>query len=354
MKDSMRNNTLTKRFLALFLTIALFVPFFSLNAEEEKVLNIFTWETYIDSETLQEFTDMTGIKVNYSTFNTNEEMVLKVVGTPGEYDIILASDYAINMLRKEDLLYKLDKDLIPNYKNIAEGYLSKYYDENNEYTIPYTAGTPLILYDPAVIDFEITGYEDLWDERLNDSIVMIDDARNIIGITLKTMGESFNTTDDELLKKAEEKLASLRPNIRSFNYDSPQFDLISGECPVGYIFTSFAMIALEERPDLKVVYPKEGLGFGIDSLVISKDAPHPKNAHKLLNYLLEPEIGARIAEKQYYMSPNAAAAEFMPDSLKNNPVINIPQDMLKEAEFIQDLGEYDSVYQSIWQRFKLL
>jgi len=343
-----------RKVLSIILLISMVFTLGLVNAEEEKVLNIFSWEGYIDAQTLEEFTNDTGIKVNYSTFNANEEMLLKVQGTPGEYDLILASDYALNTLRKDDLLYKLNKDLLPNYKNIGEGYLNKYYDENNEYTVPYTAGTPVILYDPAVVDFEITGYEDLWDERLNDSIVMIDDARNIIGITLKTLGHSFNTIDDEVLKQAEEKLAKLRPNIRSFNYDSPHFDLISGECSVGYIFSSFAMIALNERPDLKVVYPKEGLGFGIDGLVISKEAPHPENAHKLLNYLLEPKIGARIAELQYYMSPNAAALELMSDEFKNSPIINIPEELLKDAEFIQDIGEYESEYQSIWQRFKLL
>ncbi len=343
-----------RKLISFILLISMVFTLGLVNAEEEKVLNIFSWDGYIDAQTLEEFTNNTGIKVNYSAFESNEEMLLKVQGTPGEYDLILASDYAINMLRKDDLLYKLNKDLLPNYKNLGEGYLNKYYDEKNEYTVHYTAGTPVILYDPAVVDFEITGYDDLWDERLNDSIVMINDARNIIGITLKTLGHSFNTTDDEILKQAEEKLAKLRPNIRSFNYDSPHLDLISGECSVGYIFTSFAMIALNERSDLKVVYPKEGLGFGIDSLVILKDAPHPENAHKLLNYLLEPEIGARIAELQYYMSPNTAALELMSDEFKNSPIINIPEELLKDAEFIQDIGEYASEYQNIWQRFKLL
>lgn len=341
-----------KRFFALLMVLCLMVPF-AAPAEEEKVLNIFTWEGYIDDETLKNFTEETGIKTNYSTFSTNEEMLLKMSATPGEYDLILASDYAINMLRKQDLLYKLDKDALPNYGNIGEAFLGQYYDENNEYAAPYTAGTPQIIYDPAMVDFEITGYESLWDERLKDSIVMIDDARNIIGITLKTMGESFNTTDDEVLKKAEEKLMALRPNIRSFNYDSPHFDMISGECTVGYMFTSFLTLALIDRPDLKVVYPKEGLGFGIDALVISKDAPHPQNAQKLINHLLDAKVGAHIAQLQGYMSPNTAAYEFMPEELKNNPVINIPEEYLQNTEFIQDLGEYESVYQAIWQRFKL-
>lgn len=343
-----------KKFFALLLALCLFLPLLPAMAAEEQVLNIFSWDGYIDDETLKNFSEETGIKINYSTFNTNEEMVLKVSGAPDAYDLILASDYALNMLRKQDLLYKLNKDLLPNYANIGEAYLNQYFDEQNEYTVPYTAGSPLLIYDPKLVDFEITGYEDLWDERLKDSVVLVDDARNILGITLKTMGESFNTTDDEKLAKAKEKLMKLRPNIRSFNYDSPQFDMLSGECAVGYMFTSYLSIVLAERPDMKIVYPKEGIGFGIDALVIAKNAKHPENAHKLLNYLLDGKVGAHIAKMQGYISPNKAAAEFMEDAVKNNPVTNIPEDLLMNAEFIQDLGsDNESKFQSIWQEFKL-
>ncbi len=322
-------------------------------APKAEVINLFTWEGYIDDDTVRKFTEETGIRINFSTFSTNEEMLLKVQGGDNQYDVILASDYAINILRKGDLLQKLNKELLPNYENLSPAYLSKYYDENNEYTVPYTAGTPVILYDPAAVDFEITSYEDLWDERLVDSLVIIDDARNIVGLTLKTLGQSFNTTDEEVLKQAAEKLAPLRKNIRSFNYDSAYQDLISGECTVGYMFTSYAMIALDARPDLKVVYPKEGLGFGIDSLVIPANAPNAENAHKLLDFLLRGDVAANTAQVQYYMSPNAKAVEFMPESFKQNPVIAIPDELLVDAEFIQDVGEHESDFQAIWQEFKL-
>lgn len=322
-------------------------------AEEEAVLNIFTWEGYIDAETLANFTAETGIKTNYTTFASNEEMYLKM-GTPGNgYDLILASDYAINMLRKDGKLLPLDKEQLPNYSNLDPAYLSKYYDENNEYTVPYTAGTPLIVYNPDLVDVEITGYDSLWNEALKDSIVVIDDARNIIGITLKTLGHSFNTTDDAVLQEAKEKLMLLRPNIRSFNYDTPHLDLLSGEVSVAYMFTPFVMLAMYDNPDLQVVYPEEGMGFGIDSLVISADAPHPGNAHKLMNYLLDGEVAAHVAQWQLYVSPVAAAKDFIPEDLRENPAVNIPAEILGETEFIMDLGEYESVYQQIWAEFKL-
>ena len=343
-----------KKLLPLFLALVIIVSMPLVKAEEEQVLNLFTWATYIDDDTIARFTQETGIKVNYTNFTSNEEMLLKMSTPNNEFDVILASDYALNMLRKDGKLQKLDKSLLPNYKNLGENFLSHYYDEENEYTVPYTAGTPLIVYNPNYVDIDITGYEDLWDPSLKDSIVLIDDARNIIGITLKTLGYSFNTTDDEALAQAQAKLNELRPNVRNFNYDTPHIDLLSGEVSVGYMFTPFVLLAMDENPDLMVVYPKEGMGFGIDSLVIPADAPHPQNAHKLLNYLLDAQVAANTAAMQYYLSPVEAAYPLIPEYLRDNPALNIPPEILGETEFIRDVGEYESVYQTIWAEFKLL
>ena len=344
-----------KRLVSLLLTLLLVLSAALLPAlaQEEKTLNVFSWATYIDDGTMAKFTEQTGIKVNYTTFATNEEMLLKMAMSGNEYDVILASDYAVNTLRKQDKLLKLDKELLPNYKNLDPAFLGQYYDENNEFTVPYTAGTPLIVYNPDLVEFEITGYEDLWNPALRDSIVVIDDARNIIGITLKTLGYSFNTTDEAKLAEAKEKLMGLRPNIRAFNYDTPHNDLISGEVSVGYMFTPFVLLAMDANPNLKVVYPREGMGFGIDALVIPVDAPHPPNAHALLNFLLDSEVAGNTAGMQYYLSPVATAYEFIPEYLRDNPAIRIPADILGETEFIMDVGEAESRFQEIWAEFKL-
>ncbi len=344
-----------KKLFALALALLLCASCLTVTAEEEAVLNLFTWESYIDDVTLANFTAKTGIKINFTTFNSNEEMLYKLQATGGaDYDVVLASDYILNIARKQELLLPLDKTLLPNYGNIDPSFQSQYFDPDNEYTVPYVAGTPLIVYDPNLVDVEITGYESLWNEALRDSIVLIDDARNIIGITLKTMGQSFNVTDEAILAQAKEKLMALRPNIRAFNYDTPHWDLLSGECSVAYMFTPFVVMALAENPELKVVYPEEGMGFGIDSLVIPVKAPHPQNAHQLLDYLCDGEVAAYVAQQQLYMCPIAAAREFMPADMYDNPALYIPADILGATEFIQDVGEeFESMYQSIWTDFKL-
>ena len=336
--------------LALAMTLSLAA---SAQAEEEKVLNIFTWDSYIDGETLQNFTSETGIKINYTPFSTNEEMLAKLQMNGGsEYDLVLASDYVLNILRKDGLLLKLDKVQLSNYVNLNPFFLNQYYDPDGEYTIPYTAGSPLIIYDPALVDIEITGYEDLWNPALKDSIVLVDDARNILGVTLKTMGKSMNETDPAVLEQAKEKLMPLYANVRAFDYDTPYNLMISGEAAVGYMFTPYLQIALTERPDLKVVTPKEGLGFGIDSLVIPVNAPHPNNAHLLINYLMDGEVAAHVAQMQYYLNPNQAAEQYIPEEFLSSPAF-IPVDQLEGAEFIKDVGDAESLFQEIWTEFKM-
>lgn len=345
-----------KKLLALALSLLFAVSAFGMvvYAEEEKVLNVFTWALYFDYDTLlAPFTAETGIQINYDYFDSNEEMLMKLEAVDaGTYDVVLASDYILDIARKEGLLLELDKTKLSNWENLDPAFLGQFYDPDDAYCVPYTAGTPLIIYDPEYVDFPITGYESLWDERLEDSVVLMDDARNVVGITLKTMGESFNTTDTDTLERAEEKLMQLKKNIRALDYNAPYTAMISGEAIIGYMFNQHVLYTLQERPDMEIVYPEEGLGFGIDCCVIPKNAPHPDNAHAFLNFLMRPENGAAIAEVQMMLSCNQASEAYLSDEFKQNPVLNIPSELLENAEFIQDVGETQALYMDIWTRFK--
>ncbi len=323
-------------------------------APEKKVVNIFTWDGYLPQDVLDDFTAQTGIAVNYANFESNEEMLTKLeAGGAGQYDVVIASDYIIDIARKKGgLLAELDKTQLPNYKNLDESFLSQYYDPQNQHAIPYAAGTPLIVYDPAVVSLDIQGYADLWNTALADSLVLMDDGRNVIGITLKTMGKSFNETDPVVLEEARQKLLTLRPNIRALSYNDPQGVLLSGEASVGYMFTPQVVAVLENRPDMKVVYPKEGMGFGIDSLFMPKNAPNSANAHAFLNFLMDAEIAARVSSQIMYLCPNKAAAPYLPESYKNNASLFIPSEVLGETEFIQDVGEATAIFDKIWTEFK--
>ena len=346
-----------KKLLSVLLALSMLaaLPLLS-SAEEEKVLNIFSWDGYVDyASVIPPVEQQTGIKVNYAPFSTNDEMFKKLQENgASEYDLVIASDYILNTARLEGLMLPLDKEQLPNFANLDERFISQYFDPDNEYVVPYMSGIPLIVYNPDMVQIEIDGFEDLWDPSLADSIGLIDDARVSIGMVLLSMGQSMNTTDDAVLAQAKEKLFALRENIHVLEYENLHNSLISGDISVAYTFTPYVALALDANPNLKVVWPKEGLGFGIDGAFIPANAPHPDNAHAFLNYLLDGQVAATTAEWQYYCTPNAAAQEFLSDAYKNNTVFNGIYDRSGDAEYVMNLGADESKFQDIWTEFKLL
>lgn len=342
-----------KKCMCILLALVL-LPCWAALAEEEKELNLFTWEGYFDEATLAQFEEETGIQVNYSVFASNEEMLLKMqAGDVQDYDIILASDYAVSTLRKAGKLLPLDKERLTNWENLDPAFLNQYFDPDNLYSMPYTAGSPVIVYDPSQVEGEITSFADLWDEQFADSLWLLDDARVMIGETLKMLGYSYNTTNEAELAQAYERLAALKPNIRVLDYDLSYFYLAKGEVKAAYLFTPYAVFNIFDNPDLKCVYPSEGIGFGIDSIVIPVGAQHPQNAHAFMNFYLRPEIAKAVAEWQCYINPNAAAAELIDPAYAELDCLNIPSELLATREYVQDLGADESLYQDIWTSFKL-
>lgn len=344
-----------KKVLAVVLAMLLFATAFSaLAEEEEKVLNIFTWEGYFDETTLGMFSDETGIKINYSTFASNEEMLMKLQANGGsEYDIILASDYAVSTAAKEGLLLELDKSKLTGWENLNPAYLGQYFDPENTYSMPYTAGSPMIIYDPNQVEGEITSFADLWDEQFADGLWLLDDARVMLGETLKMLGYSYNTTDPDELAEAAAKMEELKPNISVLDYDLSYFYLAYGEVKAAYLFTPYVVMNMLENSDLVAVYPSEGIGFGIDSIVIPVNAPHPNNAHEFMNFYLRPEVAKIVAEWQGYINPNQAAEELIDPDFAAMAPFRIPEELLETKEFVQDLGADESLFQDIWTSFKL-
>ena len=228
--------------------------------------------------------------------------------------------------------------------------MSQFYDPKNEYTVPYGAGIPLIVYDPGLTDVKITGYEDLWNPALENNVALTANYRVIDGITLKTMGESFNTENLDVIRAAGEKLLSLAPNIRVINDNNTQDYLISGEVAAAFLYTSQVSAALQARPDLEVVYPKEGLGFGIMAGFIPSQAPNADAAYAFLDYINDPENAAKCYEYIGYYCTNKAAEEYISDDMKK--MIVLPEDAA-EGEIVQNISqEAEDLHAEIWNQFK--
>lgn len=318
------------------------------NDSKKEELVLFTWDSMFPQEVLDSFEEETGIQVTYSNFDTDETMLEKLAQADGgDYDLVIADDYIIESVIEEGLAQKLDTSKIENFKNINPLYQGQFYDENDEYTVPYGAGIPLIVYDPEAVDFEIKGYEDLWNESLKDSVALTANYRVINGITLLSMGKSMNEEDVSVIEQAGEKLKALAPNVRMIQDDNTQNALLNGEASVAFLYTSQVTKVLSENPDLEAVYPEEGLGFGIMAGFIPSKAPNSDAAHQFLDYILRPDIGAQCFDEIGYYSTNAKA-----DELLENSDLAVP-DSVTKGEIVQNVSEEaNAAYNKNWTEFK--
>lgn len=319
---------------------------------QDKELNLFTWEGMFPEEVLARFEDETGIRINYSTFDFNETMLAKLEASGGsDYDLVIADDYILEAVISSGLAQKLDLSKIPNIGNVNPIYQGQFYDPNNEYTVPYGAGVLTIVYNPDAVQIEIDGYEDLWDPSLKDSLGTIANHRVINGMALKVLGESYNTEDLEVIEAAGRKLIELAPNIRVIKDDNLQDDLLSGEIDVAVMYTSQVTMAKLANPDLKVVFPKEGIGFGIMANFIPAKAPHPDAAHKFIDFILDPEVSAECFEWLRYYCTNKAADELINPDYRD--FLTLPEGFNEDMEMIRVVSaEAEEVHTRIWTEFK--
>lgn len=308
---------------------------------EGTTLNLYTWDGMFPQEVLDGFTEKYGVEINYSNFDFDETMLAKLEETQGkDYDLVIADDYIIEVAIEQGLVQKLDKSKISTIGNVNPLFESQFYDPTNEYTVPYGAGIPMIVYNPNEVDFEIKSYKDLWNPALEDSIGIVGNARVINGITLKSLGYSFNTNDLNEIQQAGDKLIELAPNIRLINDSNLQDFLISGEVSVAFMYTSQVTSALLNNPEFKAVYPEEGVGFGIMAGFIPSQAPNSDAAHAFLEYINEPEVAAKSYEWLGYFVTNKAAEELISEEMK--PAIVVSEENVKsieDGEMIQNVDD---------------
>lgn len=316
-------------------------------------LVLFTWESMFPQEVLDGFTEETGIEINYANFDYDETMLMKLqAAKAGDYDLVMADDYIIETVIAENLAQKLDKSKISNFGNINPLYQGQFFDPADEYTVPYGSGVQTIVYDPQLTEKEITGYADLWDPSLESSVGVIANYRVINGMALKALGESYNTEDIPTIEKAGEKLLELAPNIRLIKDDNLQDDLISGEISAAVMYTSQVTMAKLANPDLEVVFPKEGIGFGIQGMFIPANAPHADAAYKFMDYILRPEISAKCYEFLGYYCTNKAADSLISEEYQD--FLTLPEDFSqKDMEMIGNVSaEALEAHEKAWTEFR--
>lgn len=317
-------------------------------------LNVFVWTEYVSDAAFDAFEKETGIKVNVSTFSSNEDMLAKLKSeSEGTYDVVLPSDYAIEYLIAQDKLMELDKEKLPNMKNINSAYLDPSYDPGNVYSMPYEGGVACIAVNKSKVDKEITSYGDLFDPELAGKIVVLDDYRAIIGMTARSMGYSMNETDDAKLAEIQDKLLTIKDNVKLYDSDSPKSALISGDCTVGMVWSAEVALSMDENPDIEIVYPEEGAYVFLDNWAIPTGSKNYDNALTFINFMMSPEAAKLNIEDFPYLCPNDAALGLMGEEYVSNIAKNVPAEVISGGEFVKYLdSDTLAKYDEMWTKLK--
>ncbi len=315
-------------------------PKFALGAEEAK-LNFYNWDTYIGETTLDDFKDATGIDVSMDLFADNDELFAKLKeGNPG-YDLIVpTNDYVERMITAE-MLVPLDHGKIPNFKkNVAKPFQDALFDPGRKYSMPYMWGTQGIGYRKSKVD----GVPDSWkwlmdSDRYSGRIALLSEANGVIGAAMKYLGHPYNSKDPKHVQQVEDLLRKQKPHIKVFAEDNGQDLLLSGEVDITMEWNGDILQVMEEDDDISYVVPKEGGLLWQDTLCIPTGAPHPVNAHSFINFILDAEAGAAIADFIQYATPNAGARALLPAEYNENPAIFPDEATLAKCEPAVYLGE---------------
>ena len=317
----------TSLFISLLLAAVLCHPGFAFDEGTESIdyskyegvtLNVYNWGEYISDgsegsyNVNEEFTKLTGIRVNYETFDSNESMyaIIKAGGVP--YDVIIPSDYMIEKMIEEDLLQKIDYSNIPNYHYIADEYLNLEYDPNNEYSVPYTGGRVGIIYNKTMVEPEDVADESwslLFNEKYARKILQFNNPRDAFATAQFYLGIDVNTTDTAEWDKALDKLKEQKPLLGGYVMDEIFNKMETGEAAVSSYYAGDYFTMYCENEDLSFYYPKEGTNKFVDAMCIPKDSKNKEAAELYINFLLDPEVCKQNAMYLCYECPNTAVRE---------------------------------------------
>ena len=353
-----------KKLIQLFVAIFLIsgVILFTLNQLNEtqgysgkNVLNIYNWGDYIDPALIKQFEKESGIKVVYQTFDSNEAMLTKIEQGGTTYDIAVPSDYAIAKMIDEKLVLPIDHQKIPNLKNIDSRFLDLSFDPKNKYSIPYFWGTVGIVYNQKLIDGKKpTSWKDLWDPALKNQILLADGAREVMGMSLNSLGYSLNETDETKLQEAKANLMDLTPNVKAIVGDEIKLLLANEEAGIGVVWSGDANEIMSENENLNYVIPKEGSNVWFDNVVIPKTAKNVKGAHEFINFMLDPKNAAKNADYVGYSTPNKAALKLLDRDVREDKRFYPDKEVTDTLEVYENLGkEMLAHYNELFLEFKM-
>ncbi len=302
-------------------------------AAEEPKLNFYNWDTYIGETTLADFKKALGIEVKMDLYADNDELFAKLKGGNPGYDVIVPTNDYVERMIKAGMLLPIDRARIPNFKNIDPNFQDAAFDPGRKYSMPYMWGTVGIGYRKSKVKGVPDSWKWLYDSaEFHQRMALLGDGGTVIGMGLKYLGYSMNSTDPAEIKKVEELIIRQKPHIKVFAEDNGQDLLASGEVDITMEWNGDILQVMAEDDDIAYVVPKEGAMLWQDCLCIPTGARHPDNAHKFINFILDAKVGAAIADFIQYATPNAAAKALMADSYTKNPAIFPSEETIRASE----------------------
>lgn len=351
----MNRNKLTKVASIASLILGTSIFFTGCGEKSSEIVKFLNYGANIDEETLKAFEKEYGIKVKMDEFDDMETMHVKIAGSDVKYDVILVSDALMPTMIEEGLLQELNLDNIPNIEQMDKAYLDLPMDPGNKYSVPYMFGTIGIIYDQNVVTEEVDSWDILWDEKYKDKVFMFDTYRDTIGVALKTLGYSMNSTSEQELEEAKELLLEQRTLVDpKYGVDNGTTMIANGETALNMIWSGEGLNLQDEFPNLKYVIPKEGVNFWIDSLCIPSNAENVSGAEKFINFVSDKESALRIADEIGYTTPNKEARLEQDEHIQNNPNAYMDDEMMSYSEIYTPLSlDVKRMYDRVWTQVKV-
>lgn len=322
-------------------------------------LNVYNWGQYISDgsdgsvDILAAFEDLTGIRVNYTTFDSNESLYAKLKSGGAAYDVIIPSDYMVGRMIEEEMLAELDLQNIPNFSQIGEEYLGWDFDPENRYSVPYTWGTTGLVYNTTMVEQAPTSWTALWDIEYANNVLMFNNSRDAYAIAAAILGYPLNPQSVEQVDTVMAKLTEQKPIVQAYVMDEIFDKMAGGEAALAPYYAGDALTMIDDNPDLAFVHPVEGVNFFVDSMCIPIDAPHKEAAELFINYMCEPEVAFYNIDYIGYSTPIPAVREMLDDDVKNSPFAYPAAEVMEKAQvFVTLPPEINAAMDAKWSEMK--
>lgn len=321
-------------------------------------VNLFIWSEYIDPDVIKDFEKQSGLKVQVSLYESNDEMIAKLqhAGGISQYDVVIPSNNVITQMIKLELLQKLDHSKVPNMKNLDPQFTNLPFDPGNAYCAGYLWGTEGLLYRKDKYPNLEQSWSVIFDEKKQaGSFLLIDEARDMMGIALKYNGASTNTKNPDEVKKAGETILAAKKSSKALGFEGgvgAKNKVLSEVADMAIVYNGDAARAMGEDQRVSYMVPKEGSVIWIDNMCIPAKAPNAEGAHKFINFILDADIGARNANFIQYATPNQAALAKVEKKDRDNPAIYPPKEALAKLEYLEDIGDATRLYDEVWTAVK--